>query len=339
MTYGEAINDSLRQNMERDDRIIVYGQGVNDEKRILGTTKDLVELFGPERVFDTPLSEDAMTGVGIGMALYGLRPIYIHTRMDFLLLTFNQIINMAAKMKAMYGGIVSSPIVIRVIIGKSWGQGPQHSQSFYSMLANIPGLLIVAPTTPYDAKGLMNFAIHHDEPVIFIEHRSLYYQEGDVPKEYYFVDPSKSRILKKGNDITIAGISQMTIEALRVAKILETNNISAEVIDIISPSNYNTVVESVKKTKRFIFIENGWLNCGLGAELCTKIIEHGIHDFSFKRFGFLQTACPTTPTLEKQFYPNHHEIAKEIFKMIKNTKNGFIDMDVKIEEVGFKGPF
>jgi pyruvate/2-oxoglutarate/acetoin dehydrogenase E1 component len=234
LSYSKAIRESLEQEMNRDPMVIVLGQGVNDPKAILGTTKGLAEQFGPERVFDTPLAEDGMTGVAIGAALAGLRPVHVHIRMDFVLLAMNQIINMAAKMCYMYGGELCVPIVIRSMIGKSWGQGPQHSQSIYPLFMNIPGVKIVCPSTPYDAKGCMIQGIRDNNPVIFIEHRHLYYQKGHVPEESYAVSFGKARILSEGNDITLVGISQMAIECLRAKQYLLEAGVDAEVIDPVS---------------------------------------------------------------------------------------------------------
>src|SRR3989338_6353179 len=197
LTYAEAIREATLQEMDRDPSVVVMGLGVEDPRPIYGTTRGLAERFGADRVFNTPLAEEGMTGVAIGAALAGLRPIHVHIRMDFLLLAMNQLINMAAKSRYMYGGSVSVPIVVRSIIGKSWGQGAQHSQGLYSFFMHVPGLKVVAPTTPYDAKGCLTAAIRDDNPVIFVEHRILHFQKGFVPKKQYVVKPGKARITAK----------------------------------------------------------------------------------------------------------------------------------------------
>jgi len=343
LSYPEAIREAIEQEMERDPCVIVIGEGVDDPKRILGTTKGLLEKFGSERVFDTPLSEDGMTGVSIGAALAGLRPIHTHIRMDFMLLAMNQIINMAAKMHYMFGGEVFVPMVIRSMIGKSWGQGPQHSQSFYPLFMNIPGLKVIAPTNPYDAKGCLISAIRDNNPVIFVEHRLLYYQKGYVPEENYTVSFGKSRVLADGNDITIVGISQMAIECLRAQHYLQEIGINAEVIDPISlyPLDMETIKKSVLKTKKLIIVDNAWLRCGLGAEIIANLAENNsLSDISVHRMGFEFVPCPTTPTLEKEFYPDAKKIASKAYQMIEGNKKSWTPKtELKIEEVEFKGPF
>lgn len=343
LSYPEAIREAIEQEMVRDSSIIVLGQGVDDPKGTLGTTKGLVQKFGSERVFDTPLSEDGMTGFAIGAALSGLRPIHIHVRMDFLLLAMNQIINMAAKMRYMFGGSISIPLVIRSIIGKSWGQGPQHSQSIYPLFMNIPGLKIVAPSTPYDAKGYLISSIRDNNPIIFIEHRLLYYQKGYVPQKNYTLPFGKARILAKGNDITLIGISQMAIECLRARQYLHEVGINAEVIDPVSlcPLDIETVETSVLKTGRLIVVDNAWTRCGGGAEIITQLLERKkLKEIIFHRMGFAFVPCPTTPTLEEHFYPNAKKIASKAFELINPTNKTWRPVTViEIEEIEFKGPF
>lgn len=343
LSYPEAILEAIEQEMQSDSSVIVLGEGVDDPKAILGTTKGLEKKFGSNRVFDTPLAEDGMTGVAIGAALSGLRPIHIHIRMDFVLLAMNQIINMAAKMHYMYGGLVSIPIVIRSMIGKSWGQGPQHSQSIYPLFINIPGLKVVAPSTPYDAKGCLISAIRDDNPVIFIEHRLLYYQKGHVPEGPYLVSFGKARTLAEGNDITLVGISQMAVECLRACKYLDEVGLKAEVIDPISltPLDIDTIERSVLKTNRLIVVDNAWTRCGAGAEIISQIIERGkCRDAVIRRMGFAFTPCPTTPSLEKHFYPDAKAIASTVYEMVYSGKTQWQpDYDLAVEEVEFKGPF
>lgn len=343
LSYPEAIREAIEQEMASDNSVIIFGQGVDDPKRILGTTKGLVERFGEERVFDTPLSEDGMTGVAIGAALAGLRPIHVHTRMDFMLLAMNQIINMAAKMRYMFAGAFFVPIVIRSIIGKSWGQGPQHSQSIYPLFMNIPGLKIFAPSTPYDAKGCMIEAIRDNNPVIFIEHRLLYYQKGYVPKKRYRVPFGKAKILAKGKDITLVGISNMAIECLRAKRYLQEKGIDAEVIDPVSlyPLDIDAIESSVLKTKRIIVVDNAWMTCGSGAEIIIRILEKKkCKDFQFHRMGFAFIPCPTTPILEQHFYPDAIKIASKGYEMINPGRRSWRPTaKLKIEEIEFKGPF
>ncbi len=344
LTYPEAIREAIDQEMSADPSVIILGQGVDDPKAILGTTKGLAAKFGPARVFDTPLSEDAITGVTIGAALAGLRPIHIHIRMDFMLLAMNQLVNMAAKMRYMFGGSVSVPIVIRSIIGKSWGQGPQHSQSIYPLFMNIPGLKIIAPSTPYDAKGCLINAIRDNDPVIFIEHRLLYYQKSYVSPKPYTIAFGKARILSKGRDITLVGISQMAIECLRASKYLsKETGIRAEVIDPVSlvPLDIDTIAASVIKTGRLIVVDNAWMTCGLGAEIISRLlVENKVKGFTAQRMGFAHTTCPTTPMLEKYFYPDAQSIAMKAYQICRPGKKQWQpNTKLEIEEIEFKGPF
>ncbi|TAN40167.1 MAG: alpha-ketoacid dehydrogenase subunit beta [Nitrospirae bacterium] len=342
LSYSEALREALEQEMAADPTVVLFGLGVDDPKAILGTTKGLLERFGQERVFDTPLAEDGMTGAAIGMALAGLRPVHVHIRMDFLLLAMNQIINMAAKMHYMFGGDLYAPLVIRSMIGKSWGQGPQHSQSIYPLFMNVPGLKIVAPTTPYDAKGCMVQAIRDNNPVLYIEHRHLYYQKGYVPDHLYTVPFGKARVLNPGDDITLVGVSQMAVECLRAARHLEEIGIKAEVIDPVSlyPLDIETISASAVRTGHLIIVDNSWMTCGAGSEILAVLAERGLlKKIDVRRMGFAHTACPTTPTLEAHFYPDAGKIAVSAHDMLSPGKRWSPAGELHREEVEFKGPF
>jgi len=343
LTYPEAIREALEQEMEVDPTVVVMGLGVDDPKRILGTTGGLLEKFGAQRIFDTPLAEDGMTGVAIGAALAGLRPVHVHIRMDFVLLAMNQIVNMAAKICHMYAGEICVPLVIRAIIGKSWGQGAQHSQSIYPLLMNIPGLKIMAPSTPYDAKGCLIQAIRDNNPVIFVEQRMLYYQKGHVPVTLYTVPFGTARFLSRGDDLTLVGISQMAVECLRAQQHLQEVGIHAEVIDPVSlsPLDMESINASVKKTGNLIVVDNAWMACGAGAEIIARLLENGEHEnLNVSRMGFAFVPCPTSPPLEREFYPDAGKIASAAFKMLKPKEKPWEPKKkLHIEEVEFKGPF
>lgn len=312
LTYAEALREGAEQEMARDESVILLGLGVDDHRGIYGTTQGLVERFGPERVFDTPLSEEGMTGVAIGAALAGLRPIHVHIRQDFLLLCMNQLINIAAKAHYMYGGTVSVPIVVRSVIGKSWGQGAQHSQALHSLFMHIPGLKVVAPTTPYDAKGCLVASIHDNNPVIFIEHRLLHNQIGPVPEEVYAQPLGRARVLAEGNDVTLVGVSYMAVECLRARTYLAELGISAQVVDpvTLSPLDMETIDQSTRKTGKLVVVDCGWTACGAGAEILARAVEgrNGSAP-SVWRMGFAPVTCPPTPSLEDLFYPNGRTIA------------------------------
>lgn len=344
LSYVEAVREATDQEMERDASVIVFGLDVDDPKAIQGTTSGLLEKYGSERVFGTPLSEDAMTGAAIGMALAGMRPIHVHIRMDFLMLAMNQLINVAAKSRYMYGGQVSVPIVVRSMIGKSWGQGAQHSQGLYSFFMHVPGLKVVAPTTPYDAKGCLIAAIRDDNPVMYVEHRILHFQKGFVPEEAYTVNPGQARITAPGEDITLVGISFMQIECLRAQRYLESVGVSAEVIDPIwlSPLDIDTIAASVEKTGRLCVVDNGWTTCGASAEIVAQVTERlqGKRDIRVRRLGFAPVTCPTTPNLEADFYPTGRTIASAAYDLVAGTtKNWLPEERQDLKDIEFKGPF
>src|SRR5271165_2468482 len=313
LSYVDAVCEATDLEMARDPAVIVFGLDVDDPKAIQGTLRGLVDHYGSERVFGTPLSEDAMTGAAIGMALAGLRPIHVHIRMDFLMLAMNQLINVAAKNRYMYGGKASVPLVVRSMIGKSWGQGAQHSQGLYSFFMHVPGLKVVAPTTPYDAKGCLLAAVRDDNPVLVVEHRLLHSQRGPVPAESYAVPPGKAQVAAAGKDVTLVGISAMQRECLSAQRHLAEIGIAAEVIDPIwlSPLDMDTIVKSVQKTGRLLVVDNGWVTCGAGAEIVSQAAERllGMRDLRFRRMGFAPVTCPTTPALENLFYPTCRTIA------------------------------
>ena len=319
MTYVAAINDALSIAMEHDPKVICFGLGVDDPKRIFGTTNNLKENFGASRVFDMPTSENAMTGIGVGVALQGYRPVMVHQRLDFFLLAMDQLVNSAAKWHYMFGGQNSVPIVIRLIIGRGWGQGPTHSQNLHAWFAHIPGLKVVMPTTPSDAKGLLLESIFDDNPVVFIEHRWLHNSEGEVPKSNYRIPIGKARIAREGKDITIVSMSYMMVEALQAAAFLEKHNISCEVIDLrtIRPIDWETIFVSVKKTKRLMVLDTGVETCSVASEIITRVCTEL---FSTLQQAPLRIAMPDNPEptsfgLTKNFYPTYENIVKEIAKM------------------------
>jgi pyruvate dehydrogenase E1 component beta subunit len=255
----------------------------------------------------------------------------------------NQLINIAAKTRYMFGSDYSVPMVVRAIIGRSWGQGAQHSQSFHSYFTHIPGLQVVAPTTPYDAKGCMVAAIRNNNPVIFVEHRMLYKNKGYVPKDLYEIKPEKSRVLVEGDAITIVAISHMVVEALRAANILREMGINAEVIDpvYLAPMDIRTIVNSVLKTKKLLVVDHSWTSSGLSSEIVARVMEDISDSAAIKaaRMGYAESPCPTTRSLEDFFYPTPNSIAKKAYGLISGKKD-WIDKNVASVEINeFKGPF
>ena len=343
LSYVDAIREATEIEMARDSNVVMFGLDVDDPKGTFGTTKGLVEKFGPNRCFGTPLAEDAMTGVAVGMALAGVRPIHNHYRMDFSALAINQLVNVAAKTHAMSGGAQHVPMVVRMLIGKSWGNGAQHTQSLYPLFMNIPGIKICAPSTPYDAKGCLEYAVRDNNPVIMVEHRMLYYSTGHVPEGELLVAPGRARITAAGNDITLVGISYQQMECLRAQNYLADIGISAEVIDPIwlNPLDIDTIEASVRRTNRLIVVDNAWTQCGAGSEIIASLHERlAGTNWTAKRMGFAPTPCPTTPTLEDHFYPTAQSIASAANDMVAGSPQNWIpEPKPELKSVVFKGPF
>jgi pyruvate dehydrogenase E1 component beta subunit len=346
LRYVDAIRDGLAQALEEDPRVFVFGLDVDDHKGIQGSTVGLPQRFGADRVFGTPLSEDAMTGVAIGAAMAGLRPVHVHIRMDFLMLSMNQLVNMAAKSRYMYGGTVSCPMVVRAIIGKSWGQGAQHSQGLHSMFMHVPGLKVVAPSNPHDVKGCLIEAIRDPDPVIFVEHRLLYDSEAPVPDGAYTVPFGKARVCRRGTDVTLVGISAMLPECIGAAEMLAGAGVAAEVIDPISlsPLDIDAIAQSVARTRRLIVVDTAWTMCGASAEIVAQVAERlaGTSGLLLQRMGHAPATCPTSPWLEAEYYPDMRKIAARAYAMAR--PGGEPWTPPPIETIGkarkqFRGPF
>lgn len=341
---SEAIREAIDQEMAADERVILLGQGIDDAKGMWGTTLGLQEKYGDRRVFDTPLAEDGMTGMAIGAALAGLRPIQTHIRMDFLVLAMNQLVNIAAKSRYMYGGSVKVPLVVRAVIGRSWGQGAQHSQALHSWFAHVPGIKVVMPATAHDAKGCLIQSIRDDNPVLFIEHRMVHQAQSHVPLESYTVPLGCARVLAGGTQLTIVATSHMVMESMRAAAVLESCGLSVEVIDpvTISPLDIETILSSVEKTRRLLVVDNAWLSCGFSAEVIARVVEHfqDAKGIQVGRMGFAPVTCPTTKVLERAFYPDVSGIAIKAAGMISPKKilpDGL--WQEAPEVVQFRGPF
>ncbi|MET0385608.1 MAG: transketolase C-terminal domain-containing protein [Polyangiales bacterium] len=344
LSYSQALLEATDQAMARDPSVIVLGMGVDDFRGIYGTTKGLAEKYGPERCFDTPLAEDGMTGVAIGAAMAGLRPIHVHIRMDFVLLALNQIINIAAKARYMWGNTITTPLVVRAIIGRSWGQGAQHSQGLHALFMHVPGLKVVAPTTPYDAKGCLTRALRQPDPVIMIEHRLVHALTGEVPETPYELPFGRARVLRPGRDVTIVAISHMVVETLRAARHLAALGVDAEVIDPVSlaPLDLATITESVRKTGRLLVADSAWTTCGASAEITCAVVEQlqGERELRVARLGFAPVPCPTTRVLEDAFYPTPNDVAAAAYKLARGDLQNFTPSDdASSEVVEFKGPF
>ena len=342
-TYCEALNEAIIQEMDRDPRVFVYGIGVPDHKKIFGSTNGILERVGPDRCLDTPIAEDSMTGFGLGAAINGLRPIHIHIRVDFLLLAMNQLANMVSSFCYGSAGKTKVPIVIRAVAGRGWGQGYQHSKTMHSTFAHIPGLKVVTPTTVADAKGLMISAIRDDNPVVLIEHRWLYWQQGNLPDGDYTVRIGEPNILRKGSDLTIIATSWMNVEAIKAAEILQRRGVSVAIVDprTLAPLEDEMLVASVEKTRHCLVADNDWSFCGFGAEVAARISEKcfGKLKSPVQRIGFAHVPCPTARHLENEFYPNAETIIRAVEKKLGLPPSDLSQENFYSHENRFKGPF
>jgi len=320
ITYVNAVREALDQALSQDERVYVMGQGVDDPGGMFGATLGLHKKYGSSRVFDTPLSENALTGIAVGSALAGMRPFYCHNRPDFLLLAMDQIVNHASKWRYMFGGESKVPMVIWAVTGRGWGSAAQHSQALHGIFMHIPGLKLVMPSTPYDAKGLIITSIADDNPVMIFEHRWLFNRTGYVPEKLYAIPFGKGVVRKAGNDITVVAVSYMVVEALRAAEELKKNGIDAEIIDLrtLKPFDEELILGSVKKTGRLIIADTGWQTGGISAEIAAVITEKC---FDWLKKPIRRVACPDVPTpashvLEGVFYPTYQDILRYAFELI-----------------------
>jgi acetoin:2,6-dichlorophenolindophenol oxidoreductase subunit beta len=307
LNYGLAINEAFRQVMESDPSVFLMGQGVNSPWYVGQTTTGLKDRFGAERVYDTPVAENTITGAGIGAALAGMRPVVIHPRMDFALLAIEQIVNQASNWHYMFGGRVSVPVVIRPIINRGGEQAAQHSQALQAMYGHIPGLKVVMPSTAYDAKGLMIAAIRDDNPVIYIDDRWLYSEESDVPEEMYEVPIGQAALRREGCDVTIVATSFMCLQSMLAAQQLAECGIEAEVIDLrsIKPLDEETIITSVTKTGRLVVADTGWLTYGVSAEIAARVASHAFTALKspIQRVALPDIPAPMSASLERAYYP------------------------------------
>lgn len=349
ISYAAAINEGISESMALDSSVICYGLGATDPKGIFGTTTGLADRFGTDRVFDMPTSENAMTGVAIGAALGGLRPVMTHQRLDFFLLAMDQLVNSAAKWHYMFGGVQSVPITIRLILGRGWGQGPTHAQNLQAWFAHIPGLKVVMPTTADDAKGLLMESIFDPNPVVFIEHRWLHNSLAVVPQGNYRVPIGKARILRHGEDLTIVSMTYMTVEALHAAEFLaERFGINCEVLDLrtIRPIDWTTVLGSVARTGRLLALDSGFTTGSVAGEIVARASMEVFAQLrgAPRRLAMPDIPEPTSPALTRGFYIRAGDIVNEVLQMLGRKT---IDLENDLAEPvphdvpgqWFKGPF
>ncbi len=321
LTYSLAINEGLHQCFAADSNVFLIGQGVKSPWYVGNTALGLLERFGPDRVIDTPVSENAMTAAAVGAAITGMRPVVVHPRMDFMFFAMDPIINQAANWHYMNGGKVSVPVVFWGIINRGGEQAAQHSQAIHGLFANIPGLKVVMPATAYDAKGLMIAAIQDPNPVVFVDERLLYRMEGSVPEEMYTVEIGKGFIRKEGKDVTLIAVSLMVHEAMKAAENLALEGLDIEVIDLrtIKPLDRDMILNSIRKTGRVVVADVGWKSFGVSAEIAALVVENA---FDALKAPVLRVALPDCPApasrnLEDAYYQTSEDIVRAVRKITR----------------------
>jgi pyruvate dehydrogenase E1 component beta subunit len=348
LSYAEAIRDGFAVALERDPKLHLLGLGVPDPKGFFGTTTDLHRDYGADRVLDMPCAEAGMTGIALGAALGGVPTVINHQRLDFALLGIDALCTQAAKWHYMFGGQSRVPLVMRAIIGRGWGQGPQHSQSLQSWFAHIPGLKVVMPSTPHDAKGLLIAAIEDGNPVVFLEHRWLHHLRGPVPTGHYTVPIGPARLARAGERVTIAALSYMVIEALAAADRLAAEGIEAEVIDIRSlrPLDRELLIKSVSRTGRLVVADGAWATAGMAAELIASVTEAAFDRLKSapRRICFPDCPTPTSPSQAAVFYPHSGHIVagvRAVLGLPANSTDLVVPAGVELDKPNpaFTGPF
>jgi len=316
ITYREAIREALREEMRRDDRVFILGEDVAVPGGIFKVTQGLLAEFGPERIFDTPLSESAIVGAAVGASLMGMRPVAEVMFADFTTIAMDAIVNHAAKIHYMSGGEVSAPLVVRMAYGAGPKWGSHHTQSVESWLANVPGLTIVMPSTPYDAKGLLKAAIRTPNPVVFLEHKLLYNKKGEVPEGEYIVPIGKADIKRPGDGVTIVASGMMVDRALGAARTLAQEGVSAEVIDLrsVQPLDEETILASVEKTGRIVIVHEAPVRGGFGGEIAAVVASKalGFLDAPIQRVGGPWTPVPFGPILVDAYVPKEADIIQAV---------------------------
>lgn len=341
MTYAQALSSGLVSAMAEDPHIFVTGIAADYTSGLFGSTTEALDRFGPERVFDAPAMENALTGIAIGAAAAGKRPVIVHPRCDFMFLAMDEIINLASKWRYMFGGNAGNvPIVVRGIIGKGWGQGATHSQSLHTLFAHFPGLVVAMPATPRSAQQLTYSALRGSSPAIILEHRALYELDGEVPETAQEIPFGKADVLREGTDVTIVATSLMVQESLQAAEELEKRGISVEVIDprTIRPLDEETILASVRKTGHLVAADVTWEMCGFASEVCALVAEKAFDALK----GPVQRICnancpaPVSQPLEDAFYPKADTIASAVHAMLNGDAGDFDHLNRPDE---FKGPY
>jgi len=321
MTYGQAMREAFHEEMKRDGSVFIMGEDMGVMGSVFGLTKGFLEEFGPDRVIDTPISENGFTTMAVGAAVRGLRPIVEIMYIDFTALCLDGIANQAAKIRYMSGGQFKVPMVIRAPGGAGRGNAAQHSQSLEAWAAHVPGLKVIAPATPYDAKGLMKSAIRDDDPVMSIEHKLIYATKGEVPEEEYLIPLGKADIKRSGKDATVIAWSRQVLFALQAASELAEEGVDVEVVDLrtLVPLDIETIINSVKKTHHVVIAQEAVQRGGYAAEIAAQIIDGAFEylDAPVKRVAGLNVVIPYSPAIEKYAFPNAQDIVNGIKEVLR----------------------
>jgi acetoin:2,6-dichlorophenolindophenol oxidoreductase subunit beta len=354
LSMSAALLEATERCLRTDPRVYLMGEGVADPKGIFGTTSGLAQKFGPQRVVEMPIAENGLTGIAIGSALRGRRPIMVHQRADFMLLALEQLFNNAAKAFFLSNGTHRVPLTIRLIIGRGWGQGPEHSQALEPLFAHMPGLKLALPSTPYEAKGMLIAAVEDENPVVILEHRWSHYITGDVPEGHYtvpLVGPSRAQT---GDDVTIVASSYNMLEAAEAVEAMRQAGVSVDLFDlrVLRPLQIDPILESVRRTGRLIVLDLGWVTYGIGAEIVARVTESCL--FALKapprRLGLPDYPTPCSRSLAAAYYPNSCRIVEVVATMLPGSaarleaareaiivRRGAVPVDTPFP--GFRGPF
>ena len=318
--FREAIQQAMSEEMRKDESVYLMGEEVAEYNGAYKASKGMLDEFGPERVIDTPISELGFTGIAIGSAMIGNRPIVEYMTFNFALVGIDQIVNNASKLRQMSGGQFNIPIVFRGPTGSAGQLGATHSQAFESWFANCPGLKVVIPSNPYDAKGLLKSAIRDDDPVIFMESEQMYGDKGEVPEEEYIIPIGVGDIKREGTDVTIVSFGKIIKEAYKAADLLEKENISCEIIDLrtVKPLDYEMILKSVKKTNRLVILEEAWPFGNVSTEITYHVQMHAFDylDAPIIKINTADTPAPYSPELLKEWLPNSDDVVKAVKKVL-----------------------
>jgi len=354
ISAAAAILEATEQCLEADPRVYLMGEGVADPKAIFGTTLGLAQKWGPDRVIEMPVAENGLTGIAIGSALMGRRPLMVHQRVDFALLALEQLFNNAAKTFFVTGGVHRVPLTVRMIIGRGWGQGPEHSQSLEPLFAHIPGLKVVMPATPFDAKGMLIAAVEDDNPVIVLEHRWMHYATGHVPAERYTTPLTGPERVRDGKDVTIVASSYNVLEAIEATDAMAACGVGADMFDlrVLRPLDIAPILESVRRTGRLVLLDTGWMLYGIGAEIAARATEACFTELKAapRRLGLPEYPTPSSRGLIGAFYPNSSRVIETVAELIPEAEERLAEalavvekrrstVPVDVPHPAFRGPF